>query len=100
MNARGDIESVNLGTGERYQRVVGDGESRLVKSGDKCADCGYSRHTHEVVKEVGGRDEWHGLCKEFREPLTDADMECFECGQRPSNKTANCEVCNPVLKGI
>ena len=30
MKAIGDIESVNLATGERSQRVSGDGESRLV----------------------------------------------------------------------
>ena len=29
MMVRGDIESVNLETGEKFQRVVGDGESRL-----------------------------------------------------------------------
>lgn len=29
MKAYGDIESVNLETGERYRRVAGDGESRL-----------------------------------------------------------------------
>lgn len=30
MKVHGDIESVNLSTGECYQRVAGDGESRLV----------------------------------------------------------------------
>lgn len=29
MKVRGDIESVNLGTGERFRRVCGNGESRL-----------------------------------------------------------------------
>jgi len=29
MKIRGDIESVNLSTGQRWQRVSGDGESRL-----------------------------------------------------------------------
>lgn len=33
MKAYGDIESVNLSTGERFQRVSGDGESRLVRVG-------------------------------------------------------------------
>jgi len=32
MKVHGDIESVNLQTGERWQRVVGDGESVLVSS--------------------------------------------------------------------
>ena len=30
MKARGDIESVNLSTGQRYRRVSGDGENRLL----------------------------------------------------------------------
>lgn len=29
MKVRGDIEAVNLATGQRWQRVTGDGESRL-----------------------------------------------------------------------
>lgn len=33
----------------------------------KCARCGYSKHTHDVVRTVGGRDEWHGLCAAFVE---------------------------------
>ena len=30
MKVYGDIERVNLSTGERFRRVTGDGESRLV----------------------------------------------------------------------
>lgn len=30
MKVHGDIESVNLAAGERFRRVSGDGESRLV----------------------------------------------------------------------
>jgi hypothetical protein len=33
MQVRGDIESVNLNTGERFQRVCGNGESRLASLG-------------------------------------------------------------------
>lgn len=33
MKVRGDIESVNLRTGERFQRVSGNGESRLESLG-------------------------------------------------------------------
>lgn len=29
MKVRGDIERINLRTGERFQRVTGNGESRL-----------------------------------------------------------------------
>lgn len=41
MKAHGDIESVNLRTGERQQRVAGDGESRLESTiSHRCVDCG------------------------------------------------------------
>jgi len=33
MRVRGDIECVNLSTGERFQRVVGNGESRMESLG-------------------------------------------------------------------
>lgn len=33
MKVRGDIESVNLANGERFQRVSGNGESRLESLG-------------------------------------------------------------------
>lgn len=32
MRVYGDVERVNLSTGERFRRVSGDGESRLVKT--------------------------------------------------------------------
>ena len=35
MKVRGDIESVNLRTGVRFQRVTGEGESRL-ESSNQC----------------------------------------------------------------
>lgn len=38
MKIRGDIERVNLATGERYQRVTGDGESRLEKVSSPSAE--------------------------------------------------------------
>ena len=34
MKVRGDIEHVNLATGEKFQRVSGDGESRLERIGE------------------------------------------------------------------
>ena len=41
MKVYGDIEYINLSTGERFRRVSGDGESRLIPEGcckvcDKC----------------------------------------------------------------
>jgi hypothetical protein len=35
MRIRGDIESVNLSTGERFERISGDGESRLCSVWDR-----------------------------------------------------------------
>ena len=57
MKVHGDIESVNLGTGETKRRVVGNGESRLVS-----ADISFERAI--------------ALLKWCQEELNPAD-ECF-----------------------
>ena len=70
MKVQSDVEQINFSTGERWVRVVGDGENRLElapRYGEKCACCGYNRRTHAIVKQFGGRDEWFGLCASFIE---------------------------------
>jgi hypothetical protein len=59
MKVRGDIESVNLATGERFQRVSGNGESRLESLGRPLNDLerscveAFSRHMRsEVIPSV------------------------------------------------
>jgi hypothetical protein len=55
MKVCGDIESVNLRTGERFQRVSGNGESRLESLGRPLNDAGracmevFGRHMRDVV---------------------------------------------------
>ncbi len=70
MRAHGDIESVNLGTGERGRRVVGNGESTLEKVKQ------YAEAMVEAAVE-GRKDPWilsSGHCvtnaKEARERAT------------------------------
>lgn len=52
MKVYGDIERVNLHTGERWVRVSGDGESRLERMGQRTATkdyvctCGHNRMEH------------------------------------------------------
>lgn len=56
MKVYGDIETVNLATGERFRRVAGDGESRLVREHDPdekgvCKRCGANvRTSRECLK--------------------------------------------------
>lgn len=61
MLIRGDIEAVNLSTGERFHRVVGNGESRLVSSYDRPL-CGirYRGEGEPCNREHGhyGRHSW------------------------------------------
>jgi hypothetical protein len=49
MKVYGDIESVNLATGERFQRVSGDGESRLVSTGIPVSERSYDPKSTVVV---------------------------------------------------
>lgn len=51
MKVHGDIESVNLATGERMRRVVGDGESTLEPM-DKIL-----REALEATKEIREREQ-------------------------------------------
>ena len=61
MKVRGDIESVNLATGERFQRVSGNGESRLESLGRPLNEAertcleAFDRHMRdEVIPDI----EW------------------------------------------
>jgi hypothetical protein len=56
---RGDVESVNLRTGERFQRVSGNGESRLESLGRPLNDAersvleAFGRHMRdEVIPDI------------------------------------------------
>jgi hypothetical protein len=55
MKVRGEVESVNLRTGERFQRVSGNGESRLESLGWPLHDAervcveAFGRHMRDAV---------------------------------------------------
>ncbi|CAM5998732.1 unnamed protein product [Sphagnum balticum] len=55
MKVRSDVESVNLDTGERFQRVSGNGESRLESLGRPLNEAerawleAFSRHMRDKV---------------------------------------------------
>ena len=55
MKVRGEVESVNLRTGERFQRVSGNGQSRLESLGRPLNDAeracveAFVRHMRDVV---------------------------------------------------
>lgn len=59
MKIIGDVEQVNLATGQRWVRVTGDGESRLAEQGAKCPYCGHQLH----------------------EGVSCLDSDCCRCGQ-------------------
>lgn len=54
MKVYGDIERVNLRTGERYRRVSGDGESRLVRVG--CADESLEQRVRRLEQRADAGD--------------------------------------------
>ncbi len=57
MKVTGDVERVNLATGERFRRVVGDGESRLVSERRiDCPVCGHYAHRKNACK--GGMGDY------------------------------------------
>ncbi len=60
MKVYGDIEHVNLHTGERFQRVTGDGESRLVRVG--CDDESLERRVRRLERNqkenIDALQEW------------------------------------------